>query len=261
VTDAPDTKGGSLRIVLVDDDADHRLLLRRLFTRAGCSVVAEAGDAEGALGVVAAHLPDLVVLDIGLPGRSGVDVLPELLDVAPDSRVVMLSGFPRAQMGRHALGRGAVGYVEKGGSARRVVHDVLAAADLIERATRRLTSELAADRRSARSARELVRELLEPADQELLALVELLVTELVTNAVVHASSAPRVQLLVSPLLVRVEVFDRVPELPRQRVPDVEGPGGRGLLVLERMATRWGAEPVEGGKVVWFEVDRAAFARP
>jgi hypothetical protein len=57
--------------------------------------------------------------------------------------------------------------------------------------------------------------------------------------------------------VRVAVYDDDPALPVHRQPDAERPGGRGLHLLDRIATRWGAEPSDGGKVVWFELDRPA----
>ncbi len=85
--------------------------------------------------------------------------------------------------------------------------------------------------------------------------VELLVSELVTNAVVHAVSAPRIEVHLGPASVRVSVRDADPRLPRQRVPDEERPGGRGLHLVEQVSTRWGAEPTGEGKVVWFEIDR------
>ena len=72
--------------------------------------------------------------------------------------------------------------------------------------------------------------------QDLVDAVELLVSELVTNAVVHASSDPRLTLLVHADRVRVEVGDDDPALPAHREPDAERPGGRGLLLLDRVAT-------------------------
>ena len=58
-----------------------------------------------------------------------------------------------------------------------------------------------------------------------------------------------------PTTIRVAVYDTDPRLPAHRVPDQERPGGRGLHLLDQLASRWGAEPTDGGKVVWFELDR------
>ena len=101
-----------------------------------------------------------------------------------------------------------------------------------------------------------MREALGDAGDDLLFALELLVSEVVTNAVTHARSAPRIEAQLTPTTIRVPVYDADPRLPDHRVPDEERPGGRGLHLLDRLASRWGAEPTDGGKVVWFELDRA-----
>ena len=84
--------------------------------------------------------------------------------------------------------------------------------------------------------------------------VELLVSELVTNAVLHASSAARLDVHVSRTSIRVEVFDEDARLPEPKDADDRATGGRGLLLVDRIASRWGSESKQGGKVVWFEMD-------
>ncbi|HJR25814.1 MAG TPA: response regulator, partial [Acidimicrobiales bacterium] len=102
-----------LRTLLVDDDADQRRLVRALLERAGIGPVIEASDADSGLAAATEHAPELILLDIEMPGRTGLEVLPDLLDAAPGARVVVLSNFPRRRLGAVALARGAVGYVEK----------------------------------------------------------------------------------------------------------------------------------------------------
>lgn len=92
--------------------------------------------------------------------------------------------------------------------------------------------------------------------EELLELVVLLTSELVTNAVQHGRGPIRLQLAEDGDRLRVEVTDGYPGLP-------DGPGkpaeddesGRGLLILDRLADRWGSHPsrTPPGKVVWFEL--------
>ena len=81
----------------------------------------------------------------------------------------------------------------------------------------------------------------------------LLVSELVTNAVTHAN-APHLSILLSPSGVRVEVGDASQDLPIPRAPDVWREGGRGIALLDMLATAWGVRQQPGGKGIWFEVD-------
>ena len=243
------------KVLIADDDADQRLLLRRLFGDAGFDGVLEAVDGDDAVRVAREHQPDLVVLDLAMPGRSGIEALPDLTDAVPDARIVVVSNFPRWRVADAVRRRGAVGYVEKRVAPGHLVAEILVAAELSERAADRVSTRFPAERAAARDARRFVRDLLDTTDEELLATVELLVSELVTNAVLHASSSPRVDVHLAATSVRVEVYDDDATLPRPRVPDAAAPGGRGMLLVERMASQWGAEPHGDGKVVWFELVR------
>ncbi|MFI5984603.1 ATP-binding protein [Streptomyces sp. NPDC051555] len=86
--------------------------------------------------------------------------------------------------------------------------------------------------------------------------VLLLVSELVTNACLHAGGPGALVLRHTGGGLRMEVSDGSPEHPRRRSPDDPSvPGGHGLVVLERLSRAWGWEPndVVGGKTVWAEV--------
>lgn len=82
---------------------------------------------------------------------------------------------------------------------------------------------------------------------------ELLVSELATNAVVHAGTPMRVSVVRDGPAIRVEVRDDDPTLPAQREPDPMAPGGRGMLLVELIAARWGVNHNDRGKTVWFEL--------
>lgn len=84
---------------------------------------------------------------------------------------------------------------------------------------------------------------------------ELLVTELVTNAVLHARTTVEVTVEPRGPMVRVGVADSSPRPPRRRKHSVDSGTGRGLVLVERMSDSWGVEPRSGGKVVWFELCR------
>ncbi|MFD9463779.1 SpoIIE family protein phosphatase [Streptomyces sp. NPDC060027] len=85
--------------------------------------------------------------------------------------------------------------------------------------------------------------------------VELLVSEVVTNAVRYASRPVTLRLLRTDVL-RCEVGDDVPQLPRLRQARATDEGGRGLFLVNRLARRWGATRLSTGKVVWFELNRS-----
>jgi anti-sigma regulatory factor (Ser/Thr protein kinase) len=90
--------------------------------------------------------------------------------------------------------------------------------------------------------------------------VLLLVSELVSNAILHgradATSALQLELAVSPQTVRVEVCDPGDGLPLEPRDDPQREGGWGLLLVERLADRWGVER-HPGHTTWFEIDRPA----
>jgi anti-sigma regulatory factor (Ser/Thr protein kinase) len=111
---------------------------------------------------------------------------------------------------------------------------------------------------SVADAREFTRSCLASAraTRETVDRAVLLVSELVTNAVVHA--ACDVRLRVTPgSPVRVEVHDGNPEPPQARGRERLEVGGLGLVIVESVASRWGVEPQQTGKVVWFELDSPA----
>jgi anti-sigma regulatory factor (Ser/Thr protein kinase) len=114
-----------------------------------------------------------------------------------------------------------------------------------------LEIEDAAPSRARRLAR---RALADWGLQELSDSVELLVSEVVTNAVRYASRPITLRLLRTDVL-RCEVGDDVPQLPRLRQARATDEGGRGLYLVNRLARRWGATRLSTGKVVWFELNQ------
>jgi DNA-binding NarL/FixJ family response regulator len=80
-----------LRVVLVDDHPVYREGLAKLLRQSGVDVVAQAGNGEGALAIVEDTAPDVVVMDLNMPGMSGVDVTRRLIERTPASRVLVVS--------------------------------------------------------------------------------------------------------------------------------------------------------------------------
>lgn len=103
-----------IRIVVVDDHAVVRSGLRLLLeAEEDLDVVAEAGNARDAVFEARAHKPEVIVLDVVMPGESGIEVLPRLLLEAPDAKVLVLSMQDDPRYVREAFAAGASGYVLK----------------------------------------------------------------------------------------------------------------------------------------------------
>jgi len=102
------------RIVLVDDHEVVRLGLKSLLDRhPQFEVIGEAGSAREALEQVAALEPDVVVMDIRLPGTSGIEACEQIVDQHPDIKVIMLTSYAEDEMLFSAIRAGASGYVLK----------------------------------------------------------------------------------------------------------------------------------------------------
>ena len=84
--------------------------------------------------------------------------------------------------------------------------------------------------------------------------LRLLVSELVTNALLHARSAPAVEVTRDGDRIRCVVLDDSPMVPRRRHYASDAVTGRGIALVETLATRWGSERNGPGKRVWFELD-------
>jgi anti-sigma regulatory factor (Ser/Thr protein kinase) len=88
----------------------------------------------------------------------------------------------------------------------------------------------------------------------------LLVSELVTNAILHARSSAFVSLERKRRVVRVTVCDESTIEPRVREYALDAVTGRGMLLVDRIARRWGVDARNGGKCVWFEMDAQSSRR-
>ncbi|HKZ14380.1 MAG TPA: response regulator transcription factor [Solirubrobacterales bacterium] len=103
----------SRRLLIVDDHPGFRRTAARSLGAAGWEVVGEAADGEGALREAERCAPDLVLLDVGLPDISGIEVARRLHDRDPDLAVVVTSTHDRADYGELAARSGARGFVSK----------------------------------------------------------------------------------------------------------------------------------------------------
>ena len=109
---------------------------------------------------------------------------------------------------------------------------------------------------SVGAARRFVRDVLKTrrVDDGVVNTVELLTSEVVTNAIVHARSGPQLAVEVNDDVVRVAVRDLSPDLPMRRLSRLDDLSGRGVIIVEELASAWGVERERNGaKRVWFEV--------
>jgi DNA-binding NarL/FixJ family response regulator len=118
-----------LRVVLVDDHPVYREGLAKLLLECGVDVIAQAGNGVDALAIVDEAAPDVVVMDLNMPGMSGVEVTRKLVERTPASKVLVVSVSAQEEDVTEAILAGASGYVLKDGPVEEVVAGIKAAAN------------------------------------------------------------------------------------------------------------------------------------
>lgn len=109
------------------------------------------------------------------------------------------------------------------------------------------------DARSAGEARQFVLDVGGPAEEDVKLRLSTVVSEIVTNAIIHARTDFVVAVFSDAEQIRVEVSDLSDQLPHKRSFDQSSVTGRGLHIVEAMTDRWGVSPGRPGKTVWFEM--------
>jgi two-component system response regulator NreC len=104
----------SIRVLIVDDHAVVRSGLRHVLdAEEGIAVVGEAGDAAHAVFETRATKPDVILMDVVMPGKNGIEVIPDVLRDAPEANVLILSMQDDPRYVREAFAAGASGYILK----------------------------------------------------------------------------------------------------------------------------------------------------
>ena len=120
----------TIRVLIVDDHAVVRSGLRRVLEDAdGFEVVGEAGDMRTAVFEARAHTPDVILMDVVMPGASGIEATPAVLKEAPGAKVVVLSMQDDPRYVREAFAAGASGYVLKEAADKELVQAIREVAD------------------------------------------------------------------------------------------------------------------------------------
>ncbi len=237
------------------------------------ATVSIAGDVDEAEAHLSAHEVDLIVLDLALPGRTGLDLLADIRSTPAWQKlpVVVLSGVSDPGVVQRSYELGANCFVRK---PERVVEFAPAVRAIEQFWTRHTVPAaledgsvfhlpLAATADSVREARVTVHRLLDAWGMDALAdTAELCTSELATNAVLHAQSPVLLAASLLPHGVRIEVEDESPGLIRVGSLEGDGERGRGLAIVDALTECWGVDQHAGGKTVWFELHRpgAATAR-
>ncbi len=118
---------GRIRVVIADDHSLLRRGLRQLLEDEGVEVVAEAGDVDTARRYVRGHRPDVLVLDLNMPGSPSLEAIPWIRRESPETQIVVLTMQNEPAYARRALSAGALGYVLKESADAELVEAVHAA--------------------------------------------------------------------------------------------------------------------------------------
>jgi DNA-binding NarL/FixJ family response regulator len=115
-TDSVDARTADVvTVVLTDDAVELRALLRRLLERSGnIQVVGEAENADHAAELIKVFGPDVLLLDLAMPGGGALELIEALRVAGNDLAIIVLSGYPASSTGGECLSRGADLYLEKG---------------------------------------------------------------------------------------------------------------------------------------------------
>jgi two-component system response regulator NreC len=129
-TGGPEAEAQKISVVLADDHAVVRSALRLMLEREpDIEVVAEAGDAESAGRYVNGHRPRVLILDINMPGRSGLAAIPSIREQSPETQIVVLTMQDETAFAREALQAGVLGYILKEAASEELVKAVRMAAE------------------------------------------------------------------------------------------------------------------------------------
>jgi DNA-binding NarL/FixJ family response regulator len=115
------------RVLLVDDHEIYRAGLRGLLEEAGIDIVGEAASGEGALALVEEKHPNVVIMDLNMPGMGGIEAARQIATLAPLTRVIMLTVSSAAPDITDAVLAGACGYLLKSATTQEIVGGITAA--------------------------------------------------------------------------------------------------------------------------------------
>lgn len=202
----------TLRILLVEDDELFRLGLSvRLQQESGIVVVAEAVDGEMAVELTNQHLPDVVLLDVGLPGIGGVEACRQIQQQHPEMPILVLTSHSQKPLIERLIAAGASGYCLKGIEAESLVlalRSVAAGASWWDKTgTAEIRAVLGSQTATVSTTDETAASLLTHREQEILALIAAGKTNQEIAEMLHIATGT-VRVHVHATLQKLEVRDR-----------------------------------------------------
>ncbi len=244
-------------VLLVDDAADVRAVVRTtLRLRGGFDVVAEAADGTAAIAAARDHQPDIAVLDLGLPDLAGHEVVTRVQAAAPAAQVVIYTGMVAQDVA--AGGQPVAAIVPKDKDVRYLVDLIVGLTHEMHGASLELGPSLAD---VALARRFIVERCAEWGCSSVTDDAELVTSELVTNALVHASTRCELRARIARSVLHIEVEDRGGGTPDVQAADERDEHGRGLLIVSALSAAWGVDTRSpGGKRVWAQVAAAPAGR-
>lgn len=115
----------AIGVLICDDNEAMRALLRVVVElRPTLRVVGEAADGHDAIREATRLQPDVILLDLAMPRRTGLEVLPEIRQKAPEAKIIVFSGFSTASVAEGAIDLGAIRYLTKGADPE-VINDAI----------------------------------------------------------------------------------------------------------------------------------------
>jgi len=107
------TGGWDMKFLIVEDNALTRFTIKSIVESMGHQVVAEAEDSAGAMKGFTEQKPDIVLLDLILPGKSGVEILGEIKKMDPGAKVIVITAVEQAEIDRRLQDKGVSGILRK----------------------------------------------------------------------------------------------------------------------------------------------------
>jgi two-component system, chemotaxis family, chemotaxis protein CheY len=102
-----------VKVLIADDESHIRMLMKRVIKKCGFDIAGEARDGQEAVDLFRKTLPDLLLLDINMPRKTGIEALEEIRSVYPNACVIMLTSVSDFDNVKKCIGLGAVNYLRK----------------------------------------------------------------------------------------------------------------------------------------------------